>query len=704
MFMSHHPLHQVPAGGVAEPYVRPPLTPGASPSELSPSHFIRHPNAMRPMPGSSHVPNHGNFKPSPATEGYGARMFAPSFPPPSSSRFPEQFGYGDPRLRVADRFQSPLGSVSTHSTEQFVGSTSGLTQSHEADHSASKGQKHPEVHKQVPPMLQRSVSEPFGRPMLPRADPYSHAPTTPRPASDVYGHSPMTPRPTSESYGHGPVTPRSNITDPYAQPPPTPKPTVSDHYVQPVITPKPAVNDPYAMASRTNSDPYIQPPMTTRPSSDPFGQTPLTSRPSTDPYSQPVATPRPNTDPYGQPSIAPRPSQDPYSQTPMTPRPSQDPYCQPPMTPRPSQDPYSQPPMTPRPSQDPYSQPPMTPRPSQDPYSQPPMTPRPSQDPYSQPPMTPRPSQDPYSRSPVTPRPSTDSYGQPVITPRPQSDLYCQPALMQRQNPDPYSQPPMTPRPSSEQFGHPLTPRAQTDSYGHVTSRPNANATDQFGQQIVSVRPAVTEAYVHRSLTPRASTTDAFGTSACHRANMPDPYLHPPITPRPSGPDGYGQIGMRPSFSESYMQQRSSRPVVPGVAACGDPYVQPPPTPQIMARTHQSEEYTGATGGSGISPVVSSQVTAGSELFPPPTTSRAVTSEPYRMSSVEPYSSSLQQAQGVARTPSESPVADVQSSVKGLVKDEAEVANSSMVNSVCIFCLNMLNYFAVHLVCLQSVH
>ncbi|XP_037132980.1 histone-lysine N-methyltransferase 2C isoform X4 [Syngnathus acus] len=157
-----------------------------------------------------------------------------------------------------------------------------------------------------------------------QADPYAQPPHTPRPsANDNFASPPRMGQHQAQAHPfaqQGQMAPMSR--NPYSHAPSTPRP---DHFTY----------DPFSQpASSGNHRP--EPNAQARPFFEPYARPPGTPRPH-DNYNQPSNTPSPSSDPYSHAPATPHPgglNQFPHQR--MSPSHSVDPYAQPPGTPRPA--------------------------------------------------------------------------------------------------------------------------------------------------------------------------------------------------------------------------------------------------------------------------------------------------------------------------------------------------------------------------------
>ncbi|XP_019734515.1 histone-lysine N-methyltransferase 2C isoform X5 [Hippocampus comes] len=296
-----------------------------------------------------------------------------------------------------------------------------------------------------------------------QADPYAQPPHTPRPSGNDNFSSPPRmgqhqPQPHSFSQ-QGQIAQMSR--NPYSHAPSTPRP---DHFTY----------DPFAQpAGNPRPEPNAQP----RPFFEPYARPPGTPRPH-DNYNQPSNTASPSTDPYAHAPATPHPSgmnQFPHQSHPtqrMSPSHSVDPYAQPPGTPRPvAVERFSKSPGTSRAPVEGFSSASGPSRPgSNDMFSQPGNPQAMINDPFAQSPGTLRPgsdgvnrqglrtgslgTQDPFSAphgrlQEHFPHPGSQTTKHPCV---PDDGFTRSPSRRNSQTPghDPFEQAPMTPRPQSE--------------------------------------------------------------------------------------------------------------------------------------------------------------------------------------------------------------------------------------------------------------
>ncbi|XP_056329618.1 histone-lysine N-methyltransferase 2C isoform X7 [Danio aesculapii] len=235
---------------------------------------------LTPIPGSN--------------ESGSVQVFKTPMPPPQAQ---EQYVGMHARRASADAFERPI--MSSRSNE-------GFSHSQQNDPYAQ------------PPLTPRPVvsdgfanqrisrqpqSLPFSQPgpmtRQPSCNPYSRAPSTPRPdysQCDPYVQQPATPRPSSDPFAQSP------FSNPYARMPGTPRPHDPEPYSQqttsrhPVLMNQPSQQSQQQTHNRIMSpismDPYTQHPSTPRSGIvDPFPKSPSNQR-TPDPFNQPPGLPR----------------------------------------------------------------------------------------------------------------------------------------------------------------------------------------------------------------------------------------------------------------------------------------------------------------------------------------------------------------------------------------------------------------------------
>ncbi|XP_007559463.1 histone-lysine N-methyltransferase 2C isoform X1 [Poecilia formosa] len=263
--------------------------------------------------------------------------------------------------------------------------------------------RNPYAHAPSTPRPDRFTYDPFSQPLGPNKpgpDPFSQPAGNqrsmnehsiqPRPFFETYARPPGTPRP-HDNYGQSSNS-SSPSSDPYSQAPTTPRPSGMNQFAH-----KPHIGQ--RMSPSHSMDPFGHPPGTPRPSvGERFSKSPGSQRGPVEPF---ASTPGPSrigsNDMFSQPGAHRTMVNDPYAQPPGTPRPGSDVHNRPMVRPGPGvgQDPFS-PPQTRLQEQFPHpdSLTPKHPGVSEDGFGQSPST-RPSQtpghDPFEQVPMVPCP-------------------------------------------------------------------------------------------------------------------------------------------------------------------------------------------------------------------------------------------------------------------------------------------------------------------------